>query len=257
MSISLQNIVYFLTQKFSLNVINLKLVPGEMLAVIGPNGSGKSTLLNLLAGDIIPTKGEILYADTPIRDLALESRAHFRSVMSQSQDIVYNFLAGEVVEMGTFVTGKFVDKKTNRKKLDVISTLLGLVDILKRRFRHLSAGEKQLIQLARAMIQVWEEINYEEPKFILLDEPTSNLDLPHEIVALSTLKNETRKGLGVMVILHDLNLAAHFADRIVILSNGRIFAEGRPREILTVSNLRDVYGLEMTVTENPLRIRHF
>ena len=101
-----------------------------MLAVIGPNGSGKSTLLNLLAGDIIPTKGEILYADTPIRDLALESRAHFRSVMSQSQDIVYNFLAGEVVEMGTFVTGKFVDKKTNRKKLDVISTLLGLSSLL-------------------------------------------------------------------------------------------------------------------------------
>jgi len=131
------------------------------------------------------------------------------------------------------------------------------VDILEQNIRSLSAGEKQLIQIARAMIQVWEETDYLEPKFILLDEPLSNLDLLHEISALSTLKNETKKGLGVMVILHDLNLAAHFADRIVILSNGRIFAEGSPKEVLTVQNLNDVYGLKMTVTENPLRIRHF
>ena len=237
--------------------MDLRLIPGEMLAVIGPNGSGKSTLLNLLAGDLLPTQGEILYAGASIGDLSLDTRAYFRSVMSQRQDIVYNFSAREVVEMGTFVTGDLINKNRNRKKLETISGLLGLADILEQKFRFLSAGEKQLIQIARAMIQVWEEDNYEGPKFILLDEPTSNLDLPHEIMALSTLKNETRKGLGVMVILHDLNLAAHFADRIVILSNGEVFAEGSPREVFTVSNLHDVYGLEMTVTENPLRIRHF
>ena len=257
MSIKAERVSLFRGKRQVLSDIQLEIKSGEILGVIGPNGSGKTTLLNLLAGDFPASSGEILYENFSITDYSLIDRAKYRSVMSQHQEIMFSYSVKEIVEMG--IVGEYGISKSSiiNNKIEYITELMQLEELKDRNIRTLSGGEQQRVQIARALIQIWQKESYSNPRFLLLDEPTSSLDLAHEIKVIKILKEEARKGLGVMVIFHDLNLTAHFADRVAILKEGKIAALGTPEKALTSRILRDIYGLKMTVTKKPLRVSYF
>tara|TARA_Y100001934_G_scaffold96417_1_gene119074 strand:+ start:29 stop:802 length:774 start_codon:yes stop_codon:yes gene_type:complete len=257
MSIKLDKTSKLYDSKIVIDKISLEIFSGEILGLVGPNGAGKTTLLNLMAGDYSSFSGQIYYENIPLNKHTFLERAMYRSVMSQSQEIIFDFTVKEIIEMG-IVGGFGIDygKKTWNNFQEVIE-VLELEKFLNRSIRKLSGGERQRVHIARSLIQIWNSSEYTKPKFLLLDEPTSNLDLRQEIKFLDFIKNETKKGLGVMIIFHDLNLTAHYADKVAILSNGKIFKWGVPLEVLTPISLKNVYDVDMSVTTKPFRIFHF
>ena len=257
MSIKAERVSLFRGKRQVLSDIQLEIKSGEILGVIGPNGSGKTTLLNLLAGDFPASSGEILYENFSITDYSLIDRAKYRSVMSQQQEIMFSYSVKEIVEMG--IVGKQGISKNCElnNKIEYMLKLMRLEKLKDRNVRMLSGGEQQRVHIARALIQIWQEKTYSNPRFLLLDEPTSSLDLAHEIKVIEILKEEVRKGLGVLAIFHDLNLTAHFADRVALLDEGKIAALGTPKKVLQPKILQDIYGLKMTVSKKPLRVSYF
>ena len=243
--------------KWLLNDIKLDIDCGQILGVIGPNGSGKTTLLNLLAGDFPASSGEIYYENFLINDYTLIDRAKYRSVMSQRQEIVFSYSVKEIVEMGIVCEygGRMNTHQTNN--VQNIIELLQLEELKDRNVQTLSGGEQQRVHIARALIQIWQERSYSDPRFLLLDEPTSSLDLANEIKVLEILREEVKKGLGVMIVFHDLNLTAHFADKVALISGGEIAALGTPKQVLKPEILRNIYGLQMTVSKEPLRVSYY
>ena len=257
MTIKAKEVSFRRGKKWVLNDVNLEIKSGEILGVIGPNGSGKTTLLNLLAGDFPVTRGEMRYENILINDYSLIERAKYRSVMSQRQEMMFSYSVSEIVEMGIVEEYGISERTAARDKIKNIIELLQLEKLKDRDIRTLSGGEQQRVHIARALIQIWQEKAYSDPRFLLLDEPTSNLDLAHEIKVLEILKAEVKRGLGVMVIFHDLNLTAHFATKVALLSEGRIVAFGTPKNVLNPKILEDIYGLKMAVSEKPLRVSYF
>ena len=257
MSIKARQVSLSRGNRWLLNNIKLEVHCGQILGVIGPNGSGKTTLLNLLAGDFPASSGEIYYENLMIDDYTLIDRAKYRSVMSQRQEIVFSYTVKEIIEMG--IVGEYgidIDTHTTDRVQNILE-LLQLQELKDRNVRTLSGGEQQRVHIARALVQIWQEKSYLDPRFLLLDEPTSSLDLAHEMKVIEILKEEVRKGLGVLAIFHDLNLTAHFADRVALLYEGKIAALGTPKKVLQPKILQDIYGLKMTVSKKPLRVSYF
>jgi iron complex transport system ATP-binding protein len=227
--------------------LNLSLEEGEIVGLIGPNSSGKTTLLKILDGVLAPEAGEVFLRGERIRSLSRSEVARTIAVVPQEMEVPFSFTAGEIVLMGRApYLGRFSWEK--KKDLDIAREGMALTDVLdleKRPFWELSQGEKQRVLMARALAQ--------EPKIILLDEPTSHLDINHqvEINELVRRLNEDRN-LTVLNISHDLNLAAEYSRRIVLLHRGKVFAAGSPAEVLTEENIRRVYETTVFVERNPL-----
>ena len=221
--------------------------PGETVALVGPNGAGKSTLLRALSGEIRPAAGDILLKGKALtsygpRDLALE-----RAVLSQSVEVAFPFTVAEVVRMGAGDRrGSFVD--------NAIEDALRLVDIAKLRNRiitTLSGGEQQRAHFARILVQLACGESERGPGLLLLDEPTSSLDLRHQLDLLATVKQCAGRGVAVIAVLHDLNLASMFAQRVVMLHAGRIAADGPVAKTITDELLKQVFDVTNAVNRPP------
>lgn len=221
---------------------------GEIIALVGPNGAGKSTLLRALSGEIRPASGDILLKGKPLssfspRDLALE-----RAVLSQSIDVTFPFNVEEVVRMGAGDRrGPFVD--------DAIEQALRQVDIGSLRGRvitTLSGGEQQRAHFARILVQLACGASERGPGLLLLDEPTSSLDLRHQLDLLTIVTQCAARGVAVIAVLHDLNLASMFAQRIVMLHAGCVLADGPVSETITDQLLERVFGVTNAVSRAPL-----
>ena len=257
MSIVAKNICLSLAGKAILQNISVEVSGGQILGLIGPNGSGKSTLMKLIAGDFTPSSGQIMYDGLELKTYSLIERARFRSVMSQSQEIMFDFSVEEIIEMG-IVGGYGIGYDENTSlKLDKVIKLLGIKNLLGRKIKTLSGGERQIVHIARAIIQIWCDETYFPPRFILMDEPTSSLDIGQEIKIIEFIRKEVIKGLGAIIIFHDLNLAAHFADSVAVLVKGKLVDSGKPSNVLTPALLEDIYGLKMRVSSDPFYISHF
>jgi iron complex transport system ATP-binding protein len=223
--------------------ITLALHRGEVVALAGPNGAGKSTLLRLLAGDVAPTRGQVLLDGRPVgayrpRDLALR-----RAVLPQQTNLQFAFTAKEVVEMG-----RSPHQATPEADEAVVLSSLQRTEALhlaQRPFPSLSGGEQTRVSLARVLAQ--------ETPILLLDEPTASLDLRHQQLVMSVARAIASDGGTVVVVLHDLNLAAAFADRIAILSDGRLAALGTPWDTLTESRLSEIFSCPVAVVRHPAR----
>jgi iron complex transport system ATP-binding protein len=227
--------------------LTLALEEGEIIGLIGPNSSGKTTLLKILDGVLAPHRGRVLLRGREVRKLPRSEIARTIAVVPQGMEVPFSFTAGEIVLMGRApYLGRFSWEK--KKDLDVAREAMALTDVLeleKRLFFELSQGEKQRVLMARALTQ--------EPKIILLDEPTSHLDISHQVELHELIRrlNEDRN-LTVLNISHDLNLAAEYSNRIVLLHRGTIFAAGPPGKVLTEENIRRVYETTVLVEKNPL-----
>lgn len=234
-------------EKFFLREISLRVGRGELIGIIGPNGSGKTTLLKAITGTLKPQKGEILLKGKNIRHMGFRGLA--RTVAVVSQNIPASFMTvEEFVLLGRiphysrlqFLETK-KDEKIARKYMSVTDTLR----YQNQPMEEISGGERQLAVVARALAQ--------EPELLLLDEPTSHLDIKHQTAILDLVRELNRSShLTVMMVLHDLNLASEYCDRLILLNNGNIHRIGTPAEVLTFQIIEEVYETVVVVEENPI-----
>ncbi len=230
-----------------LDGITFNVERGTFTGVLGPNGSGKTTLVRCLSRVLKPRRGTVLLED---RDLYTENPrrvARKMAVVPQESDTAFSFTVAEVVLMGRFPHLKMFQKEGEKDFAAAARAmeLTGTSHLAGRPVTALSGGERQRVVIARALAQ--------EPEVILLDEPTSHLDINHQLEVLELLKRLSRQeNLTVICVFHDLNLAAQYCDRLIVMKEGRIFALGRPEEVLTPQNVRNVFGASVAVRRHPL-----
>ncbi len=221
--------------------------PGELVALLGPNGAGKSTLFRLLSGEEICKQGEVSYNGKSINAYSCAALSKVRAVMPQTSHLAFPFSAGEVVEMG-------LSLGHTRRKDQVVEEVMELthtLDFKKRLYHQLSGGEKQRVQLARVLTQIWENQPY--ARYLLLDEPTSSMDIAQQQHVLKIVRDLKDRNIGILSIIHDLNLAASYADRVILLKNGDICHQGPTREVMTSANLQQVFDHPIRVVEDKER----
>ncbi|MDE1190324.1 MAG: heme ABC transporter ATP-binding protein [Pantoea sp.] len=222
--------------------VSVTLEPGEMVALIGPNGAGKSTLLRLLTGFLTPDAGDCWLGEQPLAEWPREPLAQRRAVMRQQNTLTFPMPAEEVVAMGRApwpaAGGKAV--------IEEVMLITGSLELARRDYRSLSGGEQQRVQLARVLAQLWHE---DGPRgWLFLDEPTSALDLFWQQHSLRLLHRLTRNGrFSVCTVLHDLNLASLWSDRILLLHQGKLVAEGAPHDVMTEQTLTRWYQADLDV----------
>lgn len=221
--------------------IEIDLHQGEILSIVGPNGTGKTTLLKCIAGIEKPERGTILIDGKDASGMKRMAHARCIGYVPQSSPSKFPIAVFDAVLMGR---RPYIAWKPSKKDLQMVADILksmDLEDIALRDFDELSGGQKQKVLLARAVAQ--------DTDYLLLDEPTSNLDLKHQMEVLEMISSMVKKnGVAAILAMHDLNLASRFCDRMVMLDRGKIFCSGEPRQVLTVENIRSVYGVEATIS---------
>jgi iron complex transport system ATP-binding protein len=250
MSLEARCLTYRIGDRALVDDVSLTVGSGELVAVVGPNGAGKSTLLRLLAGDLAPSAGAVLVDGRPLATYAPTALALRRAVMPQNTVLAFAFAALEVVLMGRHPhlrgSGESAhDLAVAREMMARTDTL----DLAERRYPTLSGGEQARVTLARVLAQ--------EAPLLLLDEPTAHLDPRHQHTTLALARAAADVGGGVLAVLHDLNLATAYADRVALLSEGRLVALGSPQEVLTAERLGDVFGIPFLVASHPALDRPF
>jgi iron complex transport system ATP-binding protein len=227
--------------------VSLKIEKGDFLGIIGPNGSGKTTLLRLMTKVIAPQKGKVELSGVNICAISLKDFCKKVAFVPQDTLINFTFSVLEIVLLGRIPHLKRLQLET---KEDMEKTLecMRLTETLalkEKNINELSAGERQRVMLAKALAQ--------EPALLFLDEPTSHLDIGHQIQILDLLRKFNRNNnLTIAMVLHDLNLASEYCNRIILLNEGKIFKEGQPREVLTYQTIEAVYKTVVVVENNPI-----
>ena len=236
-------------QRQLLSGISLRLSAGEMVALIGPNGAGKSTLMRVLSGFIPPDRGECRLKGKALSEWDGQQLARQRAVMRQQSALTFSLTARQVISLGRAAWSRHHQDEI----VSEVAGLTGCDELLDRSYLQLSGGEQQRVQLARVLAQLWRD---GEPQGCLfLDEPTSALDLYHQQHILRLLHRLTRQGkLMVCCVLHDLNQASLWADRLLLLHQGSLVAEGTPQQVLESELLQRWYKAELSVnTDTPHR----
>lgn len=224
-------------QSLILDSISLSIAKGEKVGIIGPNGAGKTTLLRLVYGTAQAQKGEVFLENEPLAQLKRKHIAQRVATVLQEMPQNFELRVFEVVRAGRIPFENILLKKENHDTW-VAEALekTGVLHLAKRQFSSLSGGEKQRVLLARAIAQ--------QPRLLLLDEPTNHLDLRHQWEIMALVK---KMDCTVLCVLHDLNIAAHFCQKLYLLADGKVKVEGTPAEVLTPKNIREVYGVEAKV----------
>ena len=257
MSLNLETVSLKLDNRQILKDVSLEINEGEIVSVIGPNGAGKSTLLNVLTGDINPDSGEIFYDNKQLKQISIQERAFTRSVMSQMQTLVFNFSVKDVIEMGWLQRGNSDFSNNFSMAFENVTKECNVHNLIHRKFNSLSGGEQRRVHFARTLLQLWRPSESNDPRYLLLDEPTANLDLSSEMLLMNILKKRASLNVGILVILHDLNLASHFADKIAIIKDGEIMAFGEPEKIMEDAFLTSIYDVPIKVKHDPLRVHYY
>ncbi len=232
----------------ALDSLDLNIEAGEIFCLLGANGAGKSTLLKAMCGDVKPTGGEIYLENRRLSEWDYHELARKRAVLSQHSTLNFPFTAREVALLGR---NPHIRGRESKKDLEIVREALQLVEaahFANQSFPTLSGGEQQCVHLARVLAQIWER---QTERYLLLDEPVASLDLAHQHLTLQTARKFARENTAVLCVLHDLNLAAGYADKIMILQNGRVFALGKPWEVLKSEIIREVFGIDAIVTKHP------
>lgn len=236
--------------------IDLAVGAGEMVVVAGPNGAGKSTLLRLLSGELRPTGGSVRYGGEDIARLPAWRLALVRAVLPQSTHVAFPFRVHEIVQLGVDGVGRSLPRGAHA---GIVAEALDAGDVMHLRdrlYQSLSGGEQQRVQFARVLAQLRTGMRLApspaqggaaRAPVLLLDEPVSSLDLKHQSALLRAARALSRQGVAVLAILHDLNLAAAFGDRLAILHGGSVAAQGTPAEVLTDAMLREVFEVSFRV----------
>ncbi len=229
-----------------LHNINLSIEAGEMVGLLGPNGSGKTTLIKLASGVLKPSQGEIRLDGHKLSQLSRKSIARSMAVVPQQFHIPFAFTATEVVMLGRipFLRAFAEESEVDRRSVTNALELVGISELRERRFDELSGGERQKVILAMALAQ--------QPKLLLLDEPIVHLDISHQVEILELIRRlNVEQGLTVIAAMHDLNLASLYFDRLILLKEGSVSADGAPAQVLTEARIEEVFSASVRVEPHP------
>jgi iron complex transport system ATP-binding protein len=220
--------------------ISLELDGPQLVSILGPNGVGKSTLIHCINKILKPVKGFVALDGNDVNEMTLKELAKKMGYVPYSANDTFPFTVVDTVLMGRYPHSKW---KSLEKDLDIayeMLKLLGIEHLAMRPFNELSAGQHQKVVLARGLVQ--------EPRVLLLDEPTSNLDIRHQLEVTKMLRNlAVERGMLIIMISHDINIAAKFSDKVILMHKGTIYSVGTPREVITSENLEAIYGVVSTI----------
>ncbi|MCS3532243.1 heme ABC transporter ATP-binding protein [Chryseobacterium sp. JUb7] len=231
-----------------LDKVDVSLGYGEFLAIVGPNGAGKSSLLSVLANEV-KSKQKILFKDKTLNDWEIRELSKHKAKFSQHNSNDITLEVKDVVMMGRY---PYFDAQPRKEDFDAVNKRMHETEVFHlkdREYNTLSGGEKQRVHLSRVMVQLENEITH---KLVFLDEPLNNLDVKHQYKALEIIKNFTENTNSAIVVLHDLNLAAQFADKILLMKSGRVAAYGTPDEVFTAENISQAYNFPCTICPHPI-----
>lgn len=244
-----QNISYA-HRKFSiLEGIDVAVQPGELLVIVGPNGAGKSTLLSLLANEMGNGRNAIYFKKKLFKEWNSRELAHNKAKFSQSNSPDIPLTVKDVVLMGRYPYFASIPQQRDIAAAEKAMEATDVAALVSREYNQLSGGEKQRVHLARVLAQLDNEV---ENKLVFLDEPLNNLDIFHQHRILQTIKNFTKKGNTAVMVLHDLNLAAQFADTVMLLKKGRVVAYDVPGKVFTRDIISAAYNFPCTICPNPV-----
>jgi iron complex transport system ATP-binding protein len=227
--------------------VTVDVAEGEFIGLIGPNGSGKTTLLRVISGVLSPIRGEVLLQGGSLQRLDRRRLAQTIAFLPQDLALEFSFTVREVILLGRFphVPTFGRERRQDVEIAERAMELTGVADLAERIVTELSGGERQRVFIAMCLAQ--------EPELLILDEPTNHLDIGHQLSALDLIRRLNRENnMTVVAVFHDLNLAAEYCDKVVVLDGGRVDALGSPDEVVTVDMIRRVYGVTVTTERNPV-----
>lgn len=245
--LTVENVTYTTGKHTLLKDVSFMVHPGEITVILGANGAGKSSLMRLLSAEKEPSTGSISLSGKALNHYSAKELALKRAILNQQNIINLDFLAMEIVQMGRY---PHYGSKPAVHDWDIINEVMaitGTTRMAERSFLSLSGGEQQRVHLARVLAQIWDT----PEALLLLDEPVSGMDILYQQQTLSLAAMLAKKGFMVVAILHDINLAAQYADNIMMLKNGRKWYHGSPAEILNTKSIYDVFETEADVFTNP------
>ncbi|WP_018681378.1 heme ABC transporter ATP-binding protein [Actinokineospora enzanensis] len=241
--ITAENVSVRLGNALLVDDVSVQLRTGEVLVLVGPNGAGKSTLLSALAGDVPLANGRVLLDETPVGEWRAVEAARRRAVLTQHNPVSFPFHTRAVVEMGRAPWRGMPEEDDDEAVITAVMADTGVDHLADRAYPTLSGGEQARVALARVLAQ--------RTPVLMLDEPTAALDVRHQELVLKLAHRHARAGGGVLVVLHDLGLAAAHADRVAVLDKGRLVAVGPPAEVCTAELLSAVYRHPVEVFPHP------
>lgn len=247
MSLNATSLRVRLGRKPILDDVSISADPGQFTVIVGPNGSGKTTLMRALTGEL-PYEGSITLSGHEIAALAPDQLAGQRGVLPQATSLAFPFTVAEVIRIGCETSGA--------KAQDLIPLALsavGLPGFSGRFYQELSGGEQQRVQLARVLAQVWQPVGKAGPRWLFLDEPVSSLDIAHQLGIMRLAADYARRGGGVLAVMHDLNLTALFAQKVILMHQGQVVAQGAPDAVFTDRLLSYAYDCSLRVNAFPPR----
>lgn len=247
--LNLEHVTTGYNRKAILSNISLNIKKGGFLGVIGPNGSGKTTLLRVMSKILKPWRGRVILDGTDIGQIDYRELAKRMAFAPQRrQELFFSYSVNDFVLLGRTPYMRRFQLRESAQDLGVVRDVMEMTDISElgeRNLKDLSGGESQRAAIAQALVQ--------EPEILLLDEPTVHLDIGHQVKILDLIRRlKLERELTVIMVLHDLNLASEYCDRLILLKDGEIFKSGSPREVLTYQNIEEVYKALVVVDENPI-----
>ena len=248
MSLALNNVGVSVSGKRLIDDVSLTCKPGRIMGIVGENGAGKSTLLNVMSGVTEPDFGTATINSKSISEYSNQDLAKVRSVLPQGNELSFPLPCIEVVRLAIQLS-KLRLQEQNRLIQECLTTF-DVFHLAQQNYLSLSGGEKQRVQLARVLAQL-ECHNSEVSRYLLLDEPISALDVYQQYKTLGVLRQLSNQGIGIVVILHDLNLASMFCHDIAVIKRGRLVSQGTPSEVVTQKTIRDAFGIEANIHNHP------
>ncbi|GAB3319235.1 heme ABC transporter ATP-binding protein [Larkinella ripae] len=253
-----QHITHRIGRKLLLDDVSLAIKPGELVAVVGANGAGKSTLLKTFSRELTPTNGDVLLDKKPVGRFTALELARRRAVLAQQNPLAFEFTAYELVMMGRYPHFEGHPRPEDVAVVDFALERTGMTHLSGRAVPTLSGGEQQRVHLAKVLAQLMTIDEVQQPqapirqtKYLLLDEPTTGLDLYYQHSLLDVASELARRGYGVVAILHDLNLVMQYADQVLLLKEGKALSFGRPASVLTVETIFEAFHLSVQIVQQP------
>jgi iron complex transport system ATP-binding protein len=244
MPLVFNNVSYKLGDRLLLRQLTLAVQPGELVTILGPNGAGKSTLLKLASGELEPSNGTVYLGNREVRHWPQRALACQRAVLAQQNSATMPLNVEDVIALGRLPHDTGLEE--NYQLCCQVMHRLGITQLFGRRFMTLSGGEQQRVRMAKVLVQLY-PLSIQVPRYLFLDEPTSALDIANQYLLMQLAQELTRHNVGVVIILHDINLALNYSSRVILLRKGEVLADAHPSHLLGSSLLSTLYEVPMTV----------